>query len=121
MVFHLQPTDPWTRGDFKLLEAYEILKKETCGKCGGPVWLCRHEDSDLQWEVRTSVCKSDKAVNQWVSRNRKDKGLSDGETAYAVPFMLRFEDDGITPIEDFDNLPTREDFYKAKAEVTNSE
>lgn len=120
MVLQQQPTDPWTRGDFKLLEAYEILKKEACAKCGGPIWLCRHKDTDLQWEIRTSVCNSDKAVSRWMKTNRKD-GVKDGENVYAVPFYLRFEDDGITPIEDYEHLPTREEFYRAEAEVNNSE
>jgi len=120
MVLHAQPTDPWTRGDFKLLEAYEILKKETCGNCGQPVWLCRHDDENLQWDVRFSTCSSEKATEAWVKANRK-KGLKPGEKPYAVPFYLRYEEDGVTPIEDYDNLPTREDFYKAKAEVNNGE
>lgn len=119
MVLHAQPTDPWTRGDFKLLEAYEILQRETCANCGNPTWLCRHDDDDLQWEIRTSVCRSELAVTKWMNLNRK-KGKKDGENVYAVPYMLRYEEGKMEPIQDFDKLSTREDFYKAKAEAVNN-
>ena len=119
MVLHQQPTDPWSRGDFKLLEAYEILQRETCGSCGYPTWLCRHQDENLQWEVRTSVCSSEKSVKNWVNTNRKKDGLKPGENAYAVAYYLRYKDDNPAPTQDFDNLPSREDFYKARAEVSS--
>lgn len=120
MVLHQQPTDPWTRGDFKLLEAYEIYKRETCQACGQPVWLCHNDDENLQWEVRSSVCRSERSVKKWVETNRKKDGLLPGENPYAVPYLLRYTEGEIAPEQDYDNLPTREDYYKAKAEVNSS-
>lgn len=120
MVLNQQPTDPWTRGDRKLLEAYEIYQRELCQACGKPVWLCRNDDENLQFEVRTSVCRSERAVKKWVETNRKKDGLNPGENPYAVPYYLRYTEGVIAPEQDYNTLPTREDYYKAKAEVNSS-
>ena len=108
MVFHEQPSLPWTRGDFKLLEAYEIKQKETCGHCGNPVWLCHSDNSDLLWEVKTQTCYADKAVKEWSENNPKSK-----DSPYAVPYMLTFVDG--KPVQDYENLPTRKDFFEEQA------
>lgn len=115
MLFHEQPTDPWTRGDFKLIEAYQTLQDETCSDCGNPTWLCHSEDSNLAWSVKTQVCYAAKTLGEHREEaSKKNKGKqSPGEQMYVVPFTLKYDEDG-NPEEDYENLPTREAFFKEK-------
>lgn len=109
MVFHEQPTDPWKRGDFKLLEAYEIKKKETCGHCGNPIWLCHSDNSDLQWETNTSNCYADNTLKEWHKKHPDSK-----EHPYAVPYIMTYE--GREVVNDYKNLPTRKQFFEERAD-----
>lgn len=111
MVFHEQPSDPWTGSDFRLLEAYQIMQDESCGHCGHPVWLCRNPD--VEWEVRTSTCESDRSITTWREQQTDSDGKSkvkNGVHPYAIPFVFEFSDDG-SPVKEFTKLPSREDFY----------
>ena len=112
MVFHEQPTDPWTPTDFKLIEAYQILDQETCNECGNPLWLCRSENPDLLFEVSTSVCNGKVALEKWHEEDGKKKKKEKGVIPSAVPYVLRWEDK--QPVKDYDHLPTRTDFYEER-------
>lgn len=109
MVFNEQPTDPWKRGDRKLLEAYEIKQKETCGHCGNPIWLCHSENSELLWEVQTTNCYANNALKDWHKNHAESK-----ENPYAVPYVLTYE--GRRPVPDYKNLPTRKQFFEERAD-----
>lgn len=73
------------------------------------MWLCHSESSDLLWEVRTQTCYADQAVRKW-SESHKDST----EMPYAVPYVLRYDEDTKRPVQDYDNLPTREEFFKER-------
>jgi len=111
MVFHEQPSDPWKRGDFKLLEAYEIKQKETCGHCGNPIWLCHSEggETEVYWEVQTSTCYADKTLKEWHKDNPDAT-----DSPYAVPFVYDYSGD--FPVNDYKNLPTRKQFFEERAD-----
>lgn len=116
MVLHTQPAEPWEDFDFKLIEAYQMLVDETCKVCGQPTWLCRSEDPDLIFEVRSSVCLADKAMKKKEQarqeRNEKKNGNGKvkanqadfGKHWFALPTMI--------PESGRTDLPTRQDFYK---------
>lgn len=107
MVFREQPSDPWKRGDFKLLEAYEIMQKETCGHCGNPIWLCHSDNSDLQWDVETSICYAENTLKEWHKNHADAK-----DSPYAVPYVITYE--GREVVKDFKNLPTRKQFFEER-------
>lgn len=116
MIFHEQPSEPWTKHDFLLLEAYQILKDETCPKCGHPVWLCRSHSNTFSWKVESYVCQADRLLQEKQWYRTADKGTKPdakeraewGKEYYAVPVPLA--DAGYT------ELPTRLDYYKSLAE-----
>lgn len=61
LLLHTQPSAPWTKHDFLLLEAYQIIQDEACPSCGLPVWICRNEDNDIQFSVRRATCFATRA------------------------------------------------------------
>jgi hypothetical protein len=104
MLFQEQPTDPWTRFDFLLLEAYQILQDETCADCGSPIWICRNESaSNVGFKIKTSRCFAKAELEKWQEREEKRKGSKKkyGESPYVIPYTY---DD--TP------LPSRSSFYR---------
>lgn len=123
MLFYEQPSDPWTRGDFKLLEAYQTLEDERCGDCGQPTWLCHSEQQDLQWEVRTQTCYAAKELDKWREKESKKKGKDKrpdaGLNPYVVPYVLKYGEDS-QPVKDFENLPSRREFFESKTPSEDS-
>jgi len=105
-VFEKQPSDPWDHADFRLLEAYQILQDETCGNCGHPLWLCRNPD--VFWEVRTDLCAAEKEIESWHKKQTKEKP---GVHPRTVPYVLSSDERGVMS-PDYDNLPSRADFFK---------
>ena len=113
MIFHEQPTEPWTRHDFLLLEAYQIIKNETCPKCGHPIWLCRSESNQFEWRVEAYVCQAERVLKQKEWKRTASKGdkvdpkerAEWGKEYYAVPAPLK--DAGFT------ELPSRADWYNS--------
>lgn len=110
MIFYEQPTDKWTRFDFLLLEAYQILQDETCPQCGQPVWICRSDSSDVNVKVRTATCN----VTAEVEKKRKamEKKAQNGKAAlkpgeYLYPVVEPVPIPGA-------RLPTRREFYEAQ-------
>lgn len=120
MVFHEQPGLPWTPEDFKLLEAYQILDNEICGQCGNPLWLCHSEDPNLQFDVRVSTCNATNAIDSWrANQEKRNKKVRPGENPFAVPYYLvPGENNRMDMSFEYDDLPTREDYYEALAEKT---
>lgn len=84
-----QPTDEWDSFDKKLAVAVHILKKQTCQQCGQPLWICRSDDANLDFVVRTGVCYATKALEERRTKNEKTKKkLKPGEFEYVEPTML---------------------------------
>lgn len=108
MIFHEQPTAQWTRFDFMLLEAYQMLQDETCNQCGNPIWLCRSTDRNLQFKMEKSTCYAVRAEEQWMKRKRttkKEWEPDPGDTWFPVPYTV-----------DDSPLPTRFDYYRQLVE-----
>lgn len=111
MIFHEQPDEPWSKHDFLLLEAFQMLKNETCPKCGQPVWLCRSESNEFEWKIDSFVCQAERLLKtkEWKRTAKKGEKVDPKERAewgkeyYAYPEPLR--DAGFT------ELPTRAAFY----------
>ena len=104
-----QPSDEWDDFDKKLAVAAHILKKQTCPKCGQPLWICRSDNNNLDFVVRTAVCYSSKALETARKKreksNAKNKDLKPGEFEYVEPVML------------FDaKMPTRDEWLKSLQE-----
>lgn len=101
-----------------MLEAYQVLQDETCGECGQPIWLCHSDDPNIQWSVKSNTCYATKALREWQDAQNKSKGKNSkpkhGQQPYVVPFVLKYENG--KPVEDYESLPTREEFFKQKAE-----
>ena len=113
MIFHEQPTDPWTPYDFMLLEAYQILQDETCNQCGNPIWVCRSEDPNVTFKIRNSVCFADREFKKWEKSKQKQaerlkKGAWEpepGEEWYPVAVTV-----------DGGPLPSRNDYLRSLAD-----
>jgi hypothetical protein len=110
MLFQEQPSDPWTRFDFMLLEAYQILEDETCGQCGNPVWICRNEKAhNVGFKVKTAKCFAAAELERWQEKQEKkqSKKKTYGESPYTVPYTY-----------DDSEMPTRASFYRGLSEDT---
>ena len=66
------PFSGWSDLDYKLVQAYQTIKDETCSKCGNPVWLCRSTDSNIDWSIDTSVCYATRAIEARRFRDDND-------------------------------------------------
>lgn len=73
------PFSGWSDLDYKLVQAYQTIKDETCSKCGNPVWLCRSTDSNIDWSIDTSVCYATRAIE--ARRFRDDNDVNKQPTA----------------------------------------
>jgi hypothetical protein len=113
MLFHEQPDLPWTKFDFLLLEAYQMLQDETCSMCGSPIWICRNESAaNVGFKIKTATCfakvELDKHQEREEKKNKKKKKY--GEQEYIIPYTY-----------DGGELPTRMSYLNALAEeATNS-
>jgi hypothetical protein len=103
MLFHEQPTDPWTSFDFMLVEAFQILEDETCSECGNPIWVCRNSNANnLGFKIKTTKCYAKAELEKWNEKQDKRKSkLGHGEMPYIVPFTY---DDG--------PMPSRGSYYR---------
>lgn len=107
MLFHEQPTDPWTDFDFMLLEAFQMLEDETCQECGNPVWVCRNEDAaNVGFKIKTSTCFAKAELERWQEREEKNKTKRKrfGQSQYVVAYTY-----------DDSDLPSRKSFYMSLA------
>ena len=107
MLFHEQPDLPWTKFDFLLLEAYQILQDETCSMCGSPIWICRNEyASNVGFKIKSAKCFAKAELDKHNERQEKKKSKSKkhGEQDYVVPYAY---DDG--------DLPSRMSYLTALA------
>ncbi|CAB4148706.1 hypothetical protein UFOVP536_19 [uncultured Caudovirales phage] len=108
MFFHEQPSDPWTKFDFMLLEAYQILKDETCNDCGNPIWICHNEfANNVGFKVKSTVCYAKAELekhNERVAKNSSTKQRY-GETDYTVAYTY-----------DDSPMPSRMSYLKAMSE-----
>jgi hypothetical protein len=108
MLFHEQPTDPWTSFDFILLEAYHTLQEETCGECGNPIWVCRNEDAtNVGFKVKTSKCFAKAELERW--QEKEDKKNSKKKSYGEYPYTVAYTYDG-------GDLPTRNSYYRGMYE-----
>jgi hypothetical protein len=108
MFFHEQPTDPWVKFDFLLLEAYQILKDETCQNCGNPIWICHNEfASNVGFKITSTRCfaKAELEKHNELQEKRKSKNKTYGETEFAVAYTY-----------DNSEMPTRMSYLMALTE-----
>ena len=113
MLFHEQPADEWTRYDYLLLEAYQILQDETCSHCGNPIWICRNEfAANVGFKIKTAVCfaKAELDRHQEAQEKKKSKQKRYGEQDYVVAYTY-----------DNSDMPSRMSYYSALAESLSSE
>lgn len=111
MLFHEQPTEPWTEYDFKILEAYQILQDEICNQCGNPVWLCHSTDNRIDFKTVNSTCFATKAhMERLDAKKKRDQRASReeraewGRTTYMKPYIVQNAEG---------DLPTRWDYYNS--------
>lgn len=109
MIFHEQPTDPWTPYDFTLLEAYQILQDETCNQCGNPIWICHSTDSNITFEMKSTTCFAVRTEEKWrdnkkmLSKGKAKEWEPDpGEDYYPVPKTV-----------DGGPFPSRDDYLRS--------
>lgn len=108
MLFHEQPTDPWTELDFLLVEAMQILEDETCPECGNPIWVCRNESAgNVGFKVKIATCFAKAELDKWSEKDSKKKETSKRYGQY--PYTIAYTYDG-------SDMPSRSQFYKAMAE-----
>lgn len=85
----MQPHDPWTKQDFLLLEAFQLLEEERCPECGYPVYICRTDDPDLQFNVKRVTCNATAEVKEQQELMTKgDKKIPHGMNLVPVPFSV---------------------------------
>ncbi len=95
-----QPSDGWSAEDKKLALAWTILQKETCPKCGQPLWICRSSNNMLGFKVRKGLCYATAELERYnEAQEKKKQNLKPGEYLYTVPYMMNDTD-----------LPSRQDW-----------
>lgn len=113
MLFHEQPTDPWTPFDFKLLEAYQILQEETCQECGNPIWICRNENAaNVGFKIKTAKCFAKAELDKWHEKEEKKKTSKKHYGEY--PYVVAYTYDG-------SDMPSRRSYYEALADANRIE
>lgn len=108
MLFHEQPSDPWTDLDFMLVEAMQILEEETCRECGNPIWICRNENAaNIGFKIKMATCYAKAEMDKWHEREdaKKNKPKRHGQYPYVVAYTY-----------DESPMPSRMEFYKSFAE-----
>lgn len=109
MLFHEQPTEPWTPFDFKLLEAYQILQEETCQECGNPIWVCRNENAaNVGFKIKTAKCFAKAELDKWHEKENKKKTKKPQYGEY--PYVVAYTYDG-------SEMPSRRSYYEALADT----
>ena len=84
-----QPDDPWDTTDKKIAVAVHILNKQTCPQCGQPLWICRSDDANVDFVVKTATCYATQALEKArAKRTKTKKELKPGEFEYVEPKML---------------------------------
>ena len=109
--------------DFKVLEAYQMLRDEICPQCGHPVWLCRSKSDDIEWTANTDVCYATrrKEEAEWQQNNKskhgekrrrpdRDEKAKWGRYTYVTPRVPSYAPEGT-------ELPTRRDYYEGLMNV----
>lgn len=76
----------WSREDKKLAMALTVLEKETCSKCGQPLWICRSDNKNLLFKVKRDTCYASAELEK-VTKAKSHKELKNGEYEYTVPYM----------------------------------
>lgn len=98
--FHDLDYDAIAASNLALMQAWTMLKKESCPKCGTPYWIGHNTDRYIQFDVEEDVCHAC-AADERHSKNKKDKDEF-GVITFPVLNML-FEQP----------RPTREAGYRA--------
>jgi len=78
-----QPTDGWSPQDKKLAIAWTVLQRETCTKCGQPMWVCRGSNKNIGFSVRKGMCYQSAELEK--RSDREGAKLKKGEYFYATP------------------------------------
>lgn len=111
MLFHEQPTDPWTAYDFKILEAYQILQDEICHQCGNPVWLCHSTSNSVEFKAYETTCyatreRMKREDNKKPSKERADKKEKAewGVVTTMTPYKPDYAEG---------EMPTRREYYES--------
>lgn len=96
--------------DALMYVAWQILKDETCNKCGIPSWISHNDDSYIQFNIESSTCYGCAACDRDAQKNQSRKGYkpTPGETRYAVPYMTEVKGEPVR------SLPTREEYYEKR-------
>lgn len=97
ILFQEQPGEAWTKFDFLLLEAYQMLQDETCNQCGSPIWICRNEfATNVGFKVKSVKCfaKAELERHAEIQEKRGNKKKTYGEQDVVVPYTY---DDGEFP------------------------
>ena len=104
--------DAIATADINLMLAWQVLKDESCPKCGTPVWIGHNNDRLIQFEIRETLCYACEAVDEHEEKERKahDNKLGAGSIYYPVSFMA-----------DKSELPTREIGLKRVSEMEKEE
>ncbi|GAB2699473.1 hypothetical protein BKA24_001805 [Microbacterium marinum] len=106
MILRTQPSAPWDRWDFLLLEAYQIVQDERCD-CGNPIWLCHHTSNDIQFRIDEVTCEAT-AYRERQEESRyggPNQKRPHGVSLRAIPFSPSG-----APLASF-----RRDYYRAQA------
>lgn len=85
-----KPTGEWSGLDKKLAMALRIKERETCKLCGNPIWICRSEDRDIDFSIRTGTCHSKQRLEKKEKQRSKQKNgdLKEGQYLYSVPMKV---------------------------------
>lgn len=106
LLFQEQPNGEWTKFDFLLLEAYQILQDETCQQCGNPIWICHNEFADnVGFKIKTVKCFAKAELEKHQERQQKKdvKKKTYGQIEVVVPYAY-----------DGTELPTRRGYLEAQ-------
>jgi len=114
VIFGRDNRKRWSKWDIVLLEAFEILEQERCGKCGTPKYLAYNDSDDILFRVHEETCHACAAIERHdrdglESRKNKDGGYDDPEPGImAVPIAWSYTTDELGSY--------RGPYYEAEAE-----
>jgi hypothetical protein len=106
LLFHRLPTDllehehtdpkTLTRMNRLIMRGWQILKDETCPRCGVVHWHGKSADNRVEFKVKSTHCYSCAAQDE----DQKEHKPKPGENRYVVPQMLQMEGDEAVELPD---------------------
>ena len=97
----------YTKWDYLIAEAYQIMQDERCSQCGYPRSVCQSESDDVRFRIELEECAATKAKHDYENPSRGRNGKAKEIPAGTVARPIAFSESGV------DLATLRQPFYES--------